>query len=195
MSDEALRRRAKQMMRGRFRSRRAGLPSTAVAQRSAALCERLLANKSIAAAKTIALFWPIARNNEVDLRTADAALRERGTAIAYPRIGEDGSMSFRLVAIPGEMVEHPLGFLEPPEDAPRTETLDVIVVPGLAFDPRGHRIGYGGGYYDRALPQHCPPAIAIGVAFDFQLAPDVPNTKGDVTVDLVITDARTMIED
>jgi 5-formyltetrahydrofolate cyclo-ligase len=57
---------------------------------------------------------------------------------------------------------------------------------------RGHRIGYGAGFYDKALPRFAPPARTIIVAFDFQLIPEVPVTEGDVTLDLVITDERAL---
>ena len=66
--------------------------------------------------------------------------------------------------------------------------IDVIVVPALQVDPRGHRIGYGAGYYDSALPRFAPPARAIAVAFSFQLIAEVPVTEGDVPVSLVVMD-------
>jgi 5-formyltetrahydrofolate cyclo-ligase len=65
-------------------------------------------------------------------------------------------------------------------------------VPALAADPRGHRIGYGAGYYDRALPSYVPPAATFVVVFDFQLLAEVPCTEGDVPVDRIVTDARTL---
>ena len=68
----------------------------------------------------------------------------------------------------------------------------MILVPGVAFDARGFRIGYGGGFYDRALPRYRPPARAIGVAFDFQLAAEIPNADHDVPVDRVVTDVRVL---
>jgi 5-formyltetrahydrofolate cyclo-ligase len=65
-------------------------------------------------------------------------------------------------------------------------------VPALAIDPSGHRIGYGAGYYDRTLPRFAPPAIAIAVAFDFQLVSEVPATPSDVRVGWLATDARVL---
>ena len=66
-------------------------------------------------------------------------------------------------------------------------------MPGLAFDDRGYRIGYGAGFYDRALPRYSPPAISVGVAFDFQLAVDIPASGDDVPVHWVLTDRRTLV--
>jgi 5-formyltetrahydrofolate cyclo-ligase len=190
LPEKELRRGAKALMRRRFRSRRAGLPANAVAERSAAIVERLMAHETVAAARAVALFWPIERHKEVDLRQVDARLRERGCAVAYPEIDpQTDVMTFRL-ATPDAMLATAMGFLAPPPSAPEAPSLDVVVVPGIAFDPQGYRIGYGAGYYDRALPRYCPPAVPIGVAFDFQLATDLPRTEHDVPVACIVTDRR-----
>jgi 5-formyltetrahydrofolate cyclo-ligase len=191
MSDELLRRRAKDLIRRRFRSHRQSIPGAAAAKRSAALYARLLEQPALCDAAEVALFWPMVDRNEVDLRPLDEILRARGVGIAYPRIGDDDALAFLLVADTTRMVPHAMGFFEPPADAPRALALDAIVVPGLAFDPRGHRIGYGAGYYDRALAAHSD-VVSIGVAFDFQLAADLPNTDGDVAVDWIVTDGQTL---
>jgi 5-formyltetrahydrofolate cyclo-ligase len=190
-AETALRHGAKAMMRKRARALRGSMPSQALAARSARICERLLDLASFRGKPRVALFWPIEGRNEVDLRSIDVELRRRGGSIHYPSIDpEDRRMCFRLVSDVAELVDRGMRFCEPPPQAPEAEALDVIVVPGLMFDARGYRIGYGGGYYDRTLPAHCPPATAIGVAYDFQLAADVPNTEGDVPVDALVTDSR-----
>jgi 5-formyltetrahydrofolate cyclo-ligase len=135
------------------------------------------------------LFWPIERHHELDLRELDASLRSRGVSVVYPAL--DGEvMTFRTVDDTALLEDRGRGFCEPPPDAPIPERIDVIVVPGIAFDGSGHRIGYGAGYYDRTLPRFRPPAIAIGAAFDFQLAADIPHDEDDVPVDVVVTDRR-----
>ncbi|MGH7298710.1 MAG: 5-formyltetrahydrofolate cyclo-ligase, partial [Polyangiaceae bacterium] len=133
--------------------------------------------------------------HEVDLRGLDGRLRGRGVRIAYPAVDpETGSMSFRFVADPADMEVHGFGFREPSRHAPEASPgqLDCIVVPALAADPRGHRIGYGAGYYDRTLPLFTPAATTIAVVFDFQLIVEVASTDGDVPVDWVATDTRTL---
>jgi 5-formyltetrahydrofolate cyclo-ligase len=67
-------------------------------------------------------------------------------------------------------------------------TLDVVVVPGLAFTTDGHRLGQGGGHFDRFLPRLRPDCLTIGVCFHEQLVADVPMAAHDVTVRLVVTD-------
>jgi 5-formyltetrahydrofolate cyclo-ligase len=194
-AEELLRVRVKAELRKRMRGLRKALPSTACAERSARIATRLAALEPIAGARSVCLFWPIEDRHEVDLRPLDLRLRERGVRVAYPGIDPDtGAMSFRFVADPDAMEEHGFGFREPslrePEAGPGD--LDAIVVPALAIDPRGHRIGYGAGYYDRVLPRFAPPAVTVAVAFDFQLVAEAPESAVDVPVAWIVTDARTL---
>ncbi len=123
-------------------------------------------------------------------------LRERGLRVAFPRIvPETGVMSFHFVEDTSRMVDGASGLRQPAPEEPLATpgSLDAIVVPTLAVDPRGHRIGYGAGYYDRALAQFAPQTSTLGVAFDFQLVAEVPNTEGDVAVGWIVTDSRTLV--
>jgi 5-formyltetrahydrofolate cyclo-ligase len=180
-------------LRKRLRGVRKTTPLEACQARSAKIVARLEAHPAVAAAKRVALFWPIEARHEVDLRTLDASLRARGAVVAYPAIEPDtGVMTLRVVSDVGQLEERGLGFAEPAADAPDASPLDVVVVPALAVDPTGHRIGYGAGYYDRTLPRYAPPATSIAVAYDWQLVSEVPFTSGDVRVDAVVTDERTL---
>ena len=80
---------------------------------------------------------------------------------------------------------------EPARDAPRIEPgeIELALIPALAVDPRGYRIGYGGGYYDRLIPR-LSKACTCALAYDFQLISEVPELHFDVAVELVVTDAR-----
>jgi 5-formyltetrahydrofolate cyclo-ligase len=191
-AERELRYRAKAALRQRARALRKSIPRDAIAARSARIVARLEALGCVVAARAVALFWPIEARNEVDLRDLDALLRARNKTIAYPAIDpETRVMTFRVVNDPErELEERGLGFREPDASAHEATALDVIVVPALQLDARGHRIGYGAGFYDRALPRFAPPAIKVGVAFDFQLIAEVPVTDGDVALDLVVTDDR-----
>lgn len=188
-----LSRRAKAALRKRARALRNSIPREAIAARSARIAARLEALPAFAAARTVALFWPIEGRNEVDLRPLDARLRAQGKRVAYPSIDpETRVMTFRFVDDPAALVERGMGFQEPDAAAPEALHLDVIVVPALQVDARGYRIGYGAGFYDRTLPRFAPPAVAAGVAFDFQLIAEVPATEHDVPLALVVTDARVL---
>lgn len=190
-AETALRRQAKAVLRKRARALRNTIPESAIQERSQRIVAALLKMPEIAGARTVALFYPIEGRNEVDLRPLDAELRAKGAKIAYPTIDQESRvMSFRFVTETEAMQERGFGFREPAADAEIVSSLDVVVVPALQIDGNGHRIGYGAGYYDRTIPRYCPPAIAIGVAFDFQLVAEVPVTEGDVAVSMVVTDQR-----
>jgi 5-formyltetrahydrofolate cyclo-ligase len=192
--DDVIRVRVKAELRKRLRGVRASLPAEACAERSARIVQRLQAHAAVLAAKSVALFWPIVERHEVDLRAFDSWLRARGVAVAYPWIDpETRAMTFRFAA-PSELEERGFGFCEPAATAPEPApgSLDAIVVPAIAIDPAGYRVGYGAGYYDRTIPRFSPPATTIGVAYDFQLVIEVPFTEHDVPLAYVVTDEREM---
>lgn len=192
--EDFIRRKVKAELRKRMRGVRKAAPIEACLERSKKIVAALLAEPAVASARSIALFWPIEERHEVDLRGLDASLRARGAQLFYPALDpETRVMTFRRVDDVAVLAEAGFGFAEPPLDAPEATTLDVIVVPALAVDDRGHRLGYGAGFYDRTLPRFCPPAHAIVVAFDYQLIAEVPITEGDVATDLVVTDARVLV--
>jgi 5-formyltetrahydrofolate cyclo-ligase len=194
-AEDLLRRRVKAELRKRMRGLRKALPASACAERSARIVERLSALEPIARATSVALFWPIEERPEVDLRALDAGLRARGARVAYPRVDpETHALTFRFVLDPEALRVEGLGFREPPAEAPTADpgALEVIVVPALAADPRGHRIGYGAGYYDRALLRFARSAVTVTVIFDFQLVAESPTTEGDVPVDWIVSDARVL---
>lgn len=203
--DQEIRRRVKGELRKRMRGLRKTTPLAACLERSQRIVERLLAHDDLARARAVALFWPIEQRHEVDLRALDAALRARGVALFYPAIEpldpQDGPptepprMTFRRVLDVAQLAEAGFGFAEPGGEAEEASALDVVVVPALGIAPSGHRIGYGAGYYDRTLPRFAPPAVTLGVAYDFQLLAEVPVTPGDVALDWIVTDARVLRSD
>lgn len=190
-TETELRYRAKAALRQRARALRNTIPHEAILERSRRLVDLLAALPEALRATRVALFYPIEGRNEVDLRPLDARLREKGVEVAYPTIDpETRVMSFRFVRDIEAMEERGFGFREPSPEDPEAEALDVLIVPALQIDASGHRIGYGAGYYDRTIPRFAPPGVAIGVAFDFQLIPEVPVTEGDVPVSIIVTDEK-----
>lgn len=87
------------------------------------------------------------------------------------------------------------GILEPKELYIREfsiEKLDLVIVPGIVFDKKGYRVGYGHGYYDRFLKKIRKDTKKIGLAFDFQVVEDIPEGRYDVPVDVVVTEKRVL---
>jgi 5-formyltetrahydrofolate cyclo-ligase len=190
LPEEVIRFKVKAELRKRMRGLRKTTPPEACAERSAKIVAALEAHEAVQQAKSVASFWPMLERHEVDLRELDTKLRARGVKMAYPRVDPDaGTMTFRFVDDALSLEEAGNGFAEPREDAPLADGLDVIIVPALAVDPSGHRIGYGAGYYDRALAT-TSRGMAIAVAYDWQLVAEVPATDGDIRMDDVITDLR-----
>jgi 5-formyltetrahydrofolate cyclo-ligase len=198
-------------LRKRARSLRKATPAEACHERSLQIIARLGELEVLRAATSVALFWPIEERHEVDLRSFDAALRARGVRVAYPMIHRQDlepndaadvvtvapaapSMTFHFVDDVTSLVDRGSGFEEPAAEAPVVSAdlreLDVVVVPALAVDPTGYRIGYGAGYYDRALAG--TRVVKVAVIFDFQLLSEIPATEGDVAVDWVVTDRRVL---
>lgn len=191
-------RRAKRQIRQRMKALRASIPSPQRAEKSQAIVRALLELPEVRDARAVALFWPLEERGEVDLRELDAALRARGVRVYYPvqEPGDGGAFftGFRLTESLTDLAERGSRFLEPPPTSPlgARGDVDVVVVPALAVDAAGQRTGYGAGYYDATLADVCPPALAVIVAFDFQLLAELPVEPHDVAGDIVVTDRRVL---
>lgn len=185
---------AKRQLRQKMRALRQALPQARVEARSRCIVERLLEHPWLVNATGVALYWPMQERREVDLREVDQVLRARGVRLCYPFMDreQDGSVltGFRWVTDRAQLILRDHGFAEPSPDAPIVERgeVQVVVVPALAVTVEGHRLGYGAGYYDATLPDLCPPARSIVVAYDFQRLMELPTTERDVRCDVVITD-------
>jgi 5-formyltetrahydrofolate cyclo-ligase len=110
---------------------------------------------------------------------------------------ETNTLELFLLEDVSELVEGAYKILEPKEELrklPRKivkpEELDLVMVPGTAFDKRGGRMGQGKGYYDRLLASARPDAPLVGVAFDCQIFDEIPVDAHDVFMDLVLTETR-----
>lgn len=171
-----------------MRAVRDALPTSACQARSAEIAARLLSVEQMQTAVTILAFASI--RSEVQTRPCIEAAWAAGKRVALPRVVGD-VLDLHLVDAETELVEGSFSVPEPPETAERVRPseVDFALVPALAVDPRGFRIGYGGGYYDKLLPQ-LEQACTCVLVYDFQLISEVPELPLDVAVDLVVTDQR-----
>jgi 5-formyltetrahydrofolate cyclo-ligase len=151
-----------------------------------ALAANILSLKQSWRGLTVAGYW--AMRNELSLTPALLALAGQGATLALP-VTEPDSMSFRQWD-GGDLVEGSFGIMEPPASSPDI-TPDVVLVPLLAFDRKGNRLGYGKGYYDRALADLKavnPTVLAVGIAFAEQICLfPLPAEPHDYKLDLVAT--------
>lgn len=186
--DVRIRIEVKRELRKRMRAVRGALPATACETRSSEIASQVMGLDAFDRASVVLAFASIRR--EVRTGSLIEAAWSASKRIALPRVKEEG-LVLHEVGPETELTEGAFGVPEPSEEAPEVppEAVDFALVPALAVDPTGHRIGYGGGYYDRLLPL-LTRAKTCAVAFDFQLIAEVPLLANDVPVDLVVTDTR-----
>ena len=150
--------------------------------------------------QTVMFYMPTAK--ELDISSAAAACLKKGLSVCLPRIDWRRNVltpaavsSWGMGTDQGEqLVETRHGIFEPPAAAATVDSarLDLVVVPGLAFDLRGGRLGKGGGFYDRFFGQPGVKAVKVGVGLDEQLVDEVPRDSWDVALDFLVTPTRTM---
>jgi 5-formyltetrahydrofolate cyclo-ligase len=186
----------KRALRGDMRARREALADDDRRARSAAACARLLALPELAAARltgrTVAGY--VAVRGEIDPAAAIAGARARGAAVALPRVSAASPrLRFHLAAPDAPLRPGPFGIGAPDAGAPEIAPagLAVLVVPGVAFDASGRRLGFGGGYYDTVIgAARAAGASVVGFAYDFQIVDECPAGPADVAVDFVVTELR-----
>ena len=175
---------------------RADLPEPVRRTRGAEACARLLGLPELADldGRTVAGYVALAGKGELDPAPALEAMAARGARVAYPRVaGPDAPLTFHETAT-GALVPGRFGLLEPPAGAPAVppESLDLVVVPGVAFDAGGGRVGFGGGFYDRTFGGGARRPPLIGLCFDLQVVARCPAGPTDVRVDAVVTESRVL---
>jgi len=181
---------AKHAARARAREARECLDLTVCRAHAASLAEIVLSLPELAGAKMVLSYAALPA--ELDPGIAVDGLRSRGTRIAYTRIEAPGLLGMHEVDSEAELIPGPLGIRQPSADAPRVahEAIDAVIVPGVAYDESGRRLGYGGGYFDRLLPLLRPDCVRVGVAFDEQILESIPAEEHDADVNIVLTPTR-----
>lgn len=142
----------------------------------------------LSAGSVIAGYWP--KGAEVDVRYLLDRLESLGHSLALPVMqGPERPLIFRRWKRGDDLVPGPFHVQEPMEDSPQV-TPDLLLVPLLAFDAEGWRLGYGGGFYDRTLDElrANPQVRSVGVAFNAQQVPEIPHDDFDRRLDGVLTE-------
>lgn len=173
-------------------ARRDALSEGERAARSAKIAVSAIAllEQRVAAGGVVGLY--AAKGSEVDTTAIDEAARARGFVVAYPRVlGDARPLAFHAVRI-DELVTARFGLREPTADAPVIELAGIaaFLLPGLAFDRSGGRIGWGRGHYDATLAA-APDALRVGLAFEFQVVDGVPREAHDAPLHAIITEVAT----
>lgn len=153
-----------------------------------ALADRFVDAVPLRAQATVAGYFPI--GDEIDIRFLLDRLRGLGHDIALPAVtGQGQPLAFRRWQEEDALADGPFGTRQPLDSAAAVRP-EVVVLPLLAFDRRGYRLGYGAGYYDRTLAalRRRHSVLAVGAAYAAQEVPAVPTDRTDEALDWVVTD-------
>lgn len=178
----------KQQLRDPLRLRRSQWPVEEAALASQAACEALGAWSGFERAGAVAFY--AAFEGELDLRSAFLYAVERCKACFFPRCEDSGRVAFVEVREWESLRPGRYGIFEPEGPAAALPTGDTLVlVPGLAFDWKGNRLGMGRGYYDRTFPENEDRGIQlVGAGFHWQIVNRVPRGPNDCVMDFLLTD-------
>jgi 5-formyltetrahydrofolate cyclo-ligase len=176
----------KEALRARVRAERDALPAPERARGSGEIAVRLFGLPIVQAARTVMAFSSF--GSEVDTGPIIERLTAEGRRLALPRV--EGREIVAVAYRPGDPLARAwFGAMEPMASrAIRPGEIDVVVTPGLAFDRRGYRVGYGAGFYDRFLAKTRPDTLRVGICFALQVVAEVPSGRNDRPVDVVVTE-------
>lgn len=149
--------------------------------------QKLLDHPRLQAARVVMLYYALP--DEVDTRHLVDTLLKEGKTVILPKCIDKEHIEPRQYTGPDDLTEGIYNLLEPVGKPYRDlDSIELIIVPGMSFDSKGHRLGRGRGYYDRFLAQ-VPQAYKIGVCFDFQRVEQVPVDDNDRVMDEVLSNA------
>ena len=178
---------AKRALRASMRERRRAVDPESALRRAEAAAARLVHTIEWRGASRVALYSAL--RDELPTTPLHRAARARRLPVLWPRI-VDERLEF-AVCDEEELVPGRFGILAPPGHCPARELGpgDLLVVPAVAFDASGRRLGRGGGYYDRVLAALPSRASSVAIGYDFQQVDEVPSEDHDMPVAMVVTDA------
>jgi len=180
----------KQLIRDRMLTQRGQCDQGLCQNLGREIQERFLRLDVFASAQCLALYSPI--RNEVDTTLVAKAALNAGKTVVYPRV-EGEHLTFLQTADPDHLEPGAFNVLEPVHGAILDPVeIDLCVVPGVAFDRRGHRLGYGRGFYDRFLSSCREQMPRIGFAYDFQVVDCLPTGEYDQSLSMIVTEMCTL---
>lgn len=167
--------------------KRNSLPKGEILEKSAQIQKNLFNLQQYKKSKAVMFFVSI--NSEA---YTHEMIREslKDKAVVVPKVMHHEIEASLIIDFDNLVPSGKFGILEPIETMNIAyKNIDVVLVPGIAFDIEGHRVGYGFGYYDKFLAK-VPKAVKIGLAFDFQIVDKIPREQHDVPVDIIVTEKR-----
>jgi len=179
----------KVLLRKTILARRLALSVSEQADAGTVIQDTFMALPEYLAAASVALYAPV--NNEVPTEKVVRLALLAGKALYLPAV-ESGTMLFRRITSQNDLIIGRFGIMQPGPGcvAADPEAIEQIVVPGVGFDLFGQRIGYGKGFYDRALHRLEASGRLTAFCYEFQLVDSLAGEKHDVIMDRIITERR-----
>jgi 5-formyltetrahydrofolate cyclo-ligase len=181
---------SKDSLRDEMKAKRKQLAPEQMQQAAQMIARRLNDLLPVQRAETIMGYAPM--RNEVDLESFYQEQYQQGKTILLPRV--EGN---EIKAVPWQGWEKTsvssFGIREPQGDFYPAEKIDVVLVPGLAFDGRGFRVGYGRGFYDRFLPGLRRDAFKCGICYEFQVVESVFPHENDIPMHWIVTEQSELV--
>ncbi len=178
----------KRELRSRIRAQFAAIPETEIKKQSAAITNSLLRLPEIVSANCVLIY--VSHGKEVETHQIIRHLIALGKQVCVPNYDDSSKkyLASKLQDFDADLAKRKFGILEPRPESTNPvalENLEVFVIPGLAFDQKGNRLGRGQGYFDRLLIQTNGPKI--GLSYNFQLIDEIPTSDKDISVDIILT--------
>jgi 5-formyltetrahydrofolate cyclo-ligase len=183
----------KKRLRKAMKAERLALAKEEWQSRSARIVQNILAFEKFQQAKVVHGFIPDEHRLEVNLIPLLEWIFSNQKKLLVPVVEEGELISVELTSF-NHLERNSFGVLEPIERVPSSleSEIDLVLVPLLAVDSKGNRLGYGKGYYDRFFKRLNSQAFKLGVAFEFQVLSHVPATESDIRLDAVMTESGMM---
>ena len=173
----------KKELRRQIREKKRAMTQEQICQASEKLAQLFYASQAYQDAKTVYGYLPY--NQEVRTTRAMEQVLKDGKGLALPKIYGD-RMDFIVVTDLSQVAKGYCGIPEPIHDEPlATDETSLVLMPGMAFDAEGHRMGYGGGFYDKFLERE-PNHPTLALCYEFQMLPHLDTEAHDIPVDAVL---------
>ena len=172
----------KKELRAKVRAQKRAMTEEQIVRKSQALAEQFVRSEAYRNAKSIYGYLPY--NQEVRTVPMLEQAQKDGKRVAVPKCYDD-EMRFIWLDDLTRVEKGYAGIPEPIDDSPvADDPTALVLMPGMAFDPQGHRIGYGGGFYDKFLAKESHPTLAL--CYDFQVFDSLETEEFDIPVDCVL---------
>jgi len=179
---------SKSEIRNLVRELRRKQSPASIIRKSRAIWKSLSSLPEYRRARTIAFYASIAKEGEVATAYMIEGSLAQKKKLCLPKVVDDRLEFFDIKNVE-DLDEGAFGILEPTGEKVEPEQIELIILPGIAFDVSGNRIGFGRGYYDRFLKKARNTSI-VALAFDFQIVDKIPSAESDVRVSKIVTESR-----